>query len=248
MQNPLHPTALLQQQGLRPLKPTVGRASCGLHVKYHSPETLGGFLALQFSSGQSLSPVRLFATPWTAACLSITNSGSLLKLIVSVMPSRYFILCCPLLLLPSIFPSIRVFSNELVLHISWPKYWSFSFSKTEVSASGSWMRCTSRKAVRNVPRKRQVTPSNAGVPSCMRRFLLGRKAMTNLDSLLKSRDVTWLTKVCIVKATDFSSSHVWIESWTIKKTEGWRIDAFELWCWRRLLQSLGLQGDQTSQS
>ena len=72
-------------------------------------------------------------TPWTAArqaSLSITNSWSLLKLmsIESVMPSNHLILCCPLLLLPSIFPSIRVFSNESVLHIRWPKYWSFSFS------------------------------------------------------------------------------------------------------------------------
>ena len=85
------------------------------------------------NSVQSLSHVRLLATPWTAACqasLSITNSRSLLKLmsIKSVMPSNYLILCCPLLLLPSIFPSIRVFSNESVLHIRWPKYWSFSFS------------------------------------------------------------------------------------------------------------------------
>ena len=74
-----------------------------------------------------------FATPWTAArqaSLSITNSRSLLKLmpIESVMPSNHFILCQPLLLLPSIFPSIRVFSNESVLCIRWPKYWSFSFS------------------------------------------------------------------------------------------------------------------------
>ena len=85
------------------------------------------------SSIQSLGHVRLFATPWTAArqaSLSITNSRSLLKLmsIESVMPSNYLILCCPLLLLPSIFPSIRVFSNESVLCIRWPKYWSFSFS------------------------------------------------------------------------------------------------------------------------
>ena len=87
---------------------------------------------LQFSSVQSLSRVLLFATPWTAAhqaSLSITNSWSLLKLmsIESVMPSNHLILCCPLLL-PSIFPSIRVFSNESVLHIRWPKYWSFSFN------------------------------------------------------------------------------------------------------------------------
>ena len=86
-----------------------------------------------FSSVQLLSRVRLFATPWTAVCqasLSITNSWSLLKLmsIGLVMPSNHLILCCPLLLLPSIFPSIRVFSNESDLCLRWPKYWSFSFS------------------------------------------------------------------------------------------------------------------------
>ena len=84
------------------------------------------------SSIQSLSCVRLFATPWTAAhqaSLSITNSQSPPKpmSIESVMPSNHLILCCPLLL-PSIFPSIRVFSNESALGIRWPKYWSFSFS------------------------------------------------------------------------------------------------------------------------
>ena len=89
---------------------------------------------LEFSSVQSLSHVRLvFATPWSAAhqaSLSITNSRSSLKLmsIESVMPSGHFILCCPLLLLPPIPPSIRFFSNESALHIRWPKYWSFSFS------------------------------------------------------------------------------------------------------------------------
>ena len=87
----------------------------------------------KFSSVQSLSRVWLFVTPWTAAhqaSLSITNSWSLLKLmsIESVMPSNHLILCRPLLLLPSIFPSIRVFSNESLLCIRWPKYWSFSFS------------------------------------------------------------------------------------------------------------------------
>ena len=86
-----------------------------------------------FSSVQSLSRVQLFVTPWTAArqaSLSITNSWSLPKLmsIESVMPSNHFILCCPLLLPPSIFPSIRVFSNESVLHIRWPKFWSFSLN------------------------------------------------------------------------------------------------------------------------
>ena len=82
---------------------------------------------------QLLSCVWLFATPWTAACqasLSFTVSQSLLKLmsIKLVMPSNHLTLCCPLLLLPSIFPSIRVFSNELALHVRWPKYWSFSIS------------------------------------------------------------------------------------------------------------------------
>ena len=88
---------------------------------------------LKLSSVQSLHHVQLFVTPWTAACqtsLSITNTRSLLKLmfIESVMPSNHLILCRPLLLLPSIFPSIRVFSNQSALHIWWPKYWSFSFS------------------------------------------------------------------------------------------------------------------------
>ena len=87
----------------------------------------------QFSSAQSFSGVLLFATPWTAALqasLSITISWSLLKLmsIESVMPSNHLVLCHPLLLLPSIFPSIRVFSHESVLSIRWSKYWSFSFS------------------------------------------------------------------------------------------------------------------------
>ena len=98
------------------------------------------WVAISFSSARkwkgkvkSLSHVRFFATSWTATCqasLSITKSRSLLKLmsIESVMPSNHLILCHPLLLLPSIFPSIRVFSKESVLHIRWPKYWSFSFS------------------------------------------------------------------------------------------------------------------------
>ena len=88
---------------------------------------------LQFSSVQSISLVWLFATPWTAAhqaSLSFANSQSLLKLmsIESVMPSNHLILCRPLLLLPPIPPSIRVFSSESVHHIRWPRYWSFSFS------------------------------------------------------------------------------------------------------------------------
>ena len=86
-----------------------------------------------FSSVQSLIHVQLFVTPWTVACqasLSVTNSQSLLKLMSTelVMPSNHLIICHPLLLLPSIFPSVRVFSNESVLYVRWSKYWSFSFS------------------------------------------------------------------------------------------------------------------------
>ena len=97
----------------------------------------------QFSSVQSLSHVWLFAAPWTAArqaFLSITNSRSPPKpmSIESMMASSHLILCCPLLLLPSIFPSIRVFSNESILHIRWPKYWSFSFSISPSNEHQDW--------------------------------------------------------------------------------------------------------------
>ena len=90
-------------------------------------------LCIQFSSVQSLSRVQLFATPWITArqgSLSITNSWSLPKLMSneSVMPSNHLIFCCPILLLPSIFPNIRVFLNESTLRMRWPKYWSFSFN------------------------------------------------------------------------------------------------------------------------
>src|SRR5574337_9359 len=95
------------------------------------------------SSVRLLSHVQLFSTPWTAAhqaSLSITNSQSLLKpmFIKSVMPSNHLILCRPLLLPPSILPSSRVFSNESILHIRWPKYWSFSFS-ISLSNEYSWL-------------------------------------------------------------------------------------------------------------
>ena len=98
------------------------------HIPWSSPS-----LCSCLSSVQSLSRVRLFATRWTAArqaSLSITNSQSLVKLmsIESVMPSCHLIVCLPLHLLPSVFPSIRVFSNESALCMRWPKYWSFSFN------------------------------------------------------------------------------------------------------------------------
>ena len=91
------------------------------------------FNFVQFSSVQSLHRAQLFATPWIAVCqasLSITNSQSLLKFMPSesVLPPKQLILCHPLLLPPSVFSSIKVFSNESVLHITWPKYWSFSFN------------------------------------------------------------------------------------------------------------------------
>ena len=112
-----------------------GQINSDYHLYHHIPPT--GFSG--WGSVQSLSCVRLFATPWTAACqasLSITNSWSLHKLmsIESVMSSNRLI-CCPLLLL-SIFPSIRVFSKESILHIRWPKYWSFSFS---ISSSNEYL-------------------------------------------------------------------------------------------------------------
>ena len=99
-----------------------------LNVKY-----IAIMFYISVSSIQSLSRVQLFVTPWTAArqaSLSITNSQSPPKAmsIESVMPSNHLILCCSLLLLPSIFPSIRVFSNESALRIRWPKFWSFSFN------------------------------------------------------------------------------------------------------------------------
>ena len=92
---------------------------------------------------QSLSCVRFFVTPWTAACqasLSITNYQSLLKLmsIELVMPSNHLILCCPLLLLPSILPSIRVFSNESAVCIRWPNYWSFNFNISPSNEHQDW--------------------------------------------------------------------------------------------------------------
>ena len=109
------------------------RKMCSVLDTFQEKWVQSSFAECWVSSVQSLSCVQLSATPWTAAsqtCLSITNSRSLLKLmsIELVMPSNHLILCYALLLLPSVFPSIRVFSSELVLCIMWPKYWSFSFS------------------------------------------------------------------------------------------------------------------------
>ena len=111
---------------------------CMAESLWCSSETITTFLLLALSSVQSLSRLRLFATPWTTArqaFLSITNTQSLSKpmSIESMIPSNHIILCRPLLFLPSIFPSIRVFSSESTLHIRWPKYWSFSFNTSPSS-------------------------------------------------------------------------------------------------------------------
>ena len=115
-------------------------------VRFSEPNVLNNIfqISVQFSSVQSLSRVRLFATPWITACqasLSITNTQSSPKLmcIESVMPSSHLILCRPLLLLPSIFLSIRVFSNESALRIRWPKYWSFSFKISPANEHPGWI-------------------------------------------------------------------------------------------------------------
>ena len=136
---------------------------------------------LGISSVQLLSRVLFFVTPWTAArqpSLSITNSWSLLKLmsVESVMPSNYFILCHPLLLLPSVFSSMRIFSNESVLHIRWPKYWSFSFSinhSNEYSGLISfrmdcWPPCSPRDSQESSP-----TPQFKSINSLALSFLYG---------------------------------------------------------------------------
>ena len=287
------------------------------------------------NSVQSLSHVRLFVTPWTAArqaSLSITNSQSPPRSmsIVSVMPSNHLILCHPLLLLPSIFPSFRVFSNASALHIMWPKYWSFSFNispsnehpglisfrmeskgfskvfsnsgllyllliikkiygpqgllsnigkyqyricrwhhpygrkcrgtkkpldesesesetvglklniqKTKIMPSGSitsWQ--IDGETVETVSDfifwGSKITAGGDCSHEIKRRLLLGRKVMTNLDSIFKSRDITLPTKVHLVKAMVFP--YVWMWELDLKKAEYQRIDAFELWCWRTLLR------------
>ena len=115
----------------------------GSKLKYLWTFPISPFSSVQFRSVQSLSRVQLFATPWIAArqaSLSITNSRSSLRLtsIESVMLSSHLILCCPLLLLPPIPPSIRVFSNESTLRTRWPKYWSFSFSVIHSKEIPGW--------------------------------------------------------------------------------------------------------------
>ena len=134
---------------------------------------------MPINSVQSLSRVQLFVIPWTAACpgsLSITNSQSLLKLmpIELVMSSNHLILCCPVLLLRSIFPNIRVFSNESLLPISWPKYWSFSFSISPSKNIQDWFPLGLTDGISLHPRDSQEsfpTPQFKGINSLMLSFL-----------------------------------------------------------------------------
>ena len=126
-----------------------------------------------------------------------------------------------------------------------------NIQKTKIMASGpttSWQ--IDGKKMETVTdfilRGSKITSDGDCSHEIKRRLLLGRKVMTNLDSIFKSRDITLPTEVCLVKAMVFPVVMYGCDSWTVKKAERQRIDAFELWCWRRLLESLGLQGDPTS--
>ena len=164
------------------------------------------------------------------------------------MPSNPLILCYLFLLLPLICPSIRVFSNESALHVRWPKYWSFIFSISPsnehsrlISFRIDWfdllaVQGTLKSLLQHHNSKALIFFSTqlSYVAMKLRHLFLGRKAITNLDSILKSRDIILPTKVCIVKAMVFPIIIYRCESWTIKKAECQIIDAFELRCWRRL--------------
>ena len=146
----------------------------------------------------SVTQVQLFVTPWTTArqaSLSITNSWSLLRLmsIESVMPSNYLILCCPFLLLPSIFFSIRVFSSESVLRIRWPKFWSFSFS---ISPSSEYSGLISFRmdwldllAVQGTLKSLQHHSSKASILRCLAFFIvqLSHRYMTTGKTIALTR-------------------------------------------------------------
>ena len=154
-------------------------------------------LSQSFQSVQSLSRVRLFVTPWIAAhqaSLSITNSRSLLKRmsIESVMPSNHLILCRPLLLLPPIPPSIRVFSNESILRMRWPKYWSFSLS---------------------------ISPSNEhpGLIYFRMDWLVLLAVQGTLKSLLQHHS----SKASILWRSAFFQSKSHIHTWPLEKPQPW---------------------------
>ena len=211
--------------------------------------------------------------------MSITNSQSLFKLmsVTSVVPSNDLILCCPLLLPPSIFPSIRVFLNESVLYIRWPKYWSFSFSISHsneysglISFRMDWLDLlavqgtlktllqhhSSKKyelwtlalsflysptltSIRDYWKKKialtrcTITADGDCSNEIKRQLLLGRKVMTNLDSILKSRVITLPTEVCLVKAMVFP---VVMYGCELDCEESW---ALKNWCfWTVVLEKI----------
>ena len=160
-----------------------------------------------FSSGHLLSCVWLSVTPWTAACqasLSITNSRSPPKSmsIESVMPSNHLILCRPLLLLPSIFSSIRVFSNESALHIRWPKYWSFSFNNNPSNEHPGLisfrMDCLDLLAVQGTLKSLQHHSSKASILQCSAFFIvqLSHPYMTTGKTIALTR-WTFVDKECL---------------------------------------------------
>ena len=173
------------------------------------------------------------------------------------MPSSHLILCCPLLLLPPIPPSIRVFSNESTLRMRWPKYWSFSFSiiipSKEIPELISFiMDCLDLLAVQGTLKSLLQRHSSKTSILCtqplvlissifnhlglMQKLTPWKESYDHIDSIWKSRDIALPTKVRLVKPMVFPVVMYGCKSWTIKKAEHWRIDAFELWCWRRLLR------------
>ena len=165
------------------------------------------------------------STPGSSVLHCLPKFAQVHRSIKLVMLSNHLILCRPFLLWLSVFPSIRVFSNKLALHIRWPKYWSFRFS---------------------------ICPSNeySGLTSFRIDwfYLLGRKAMTNLDSILKGRDYHFANISQYTQSYGFSSSHV--QMWELDHIEG---KPPKNWCFQivlqeKILESLGQQGDQTSQS
>ena len=182
------------------------------------------------------------AIPWTAACqasLSIINSQNLPKLmsIESVMLSNHVILCCPLLLLPSIFLSINIFSNESTLHIKWPKYWSFSFSISPANEySGliyfrmDWLDLLAVQGTLKSLLQHHI--SKASIVWCSTFFIvqLSHPYMTAGKTIALTRQI-FVGKVMIFPVVMYGC-----ESWTVRKAECRRIEDFELWCWRRLLR------------
>ena len=161
------------------------------------------------------------------------------------MPSNHLVLCCPLLLLPPIPPSIRVFSNESTLRIRWPKYWSFSSSPiTSWQIDGETM-----ETVRDcVFLGSKITEDGDCSHEIKRRLLFGRKAMTSLESILKSRDVTLPTKIRLVKAMVFQWSCMDVRVGLWRKLSAEELMLLNCGVGEDSWESLGLQGDPTSPS